>query len=153
MKYLYLLLISISLFSCKEDTAVSPPSLIGSTWLLVESRGKDFGVYASVSQDFKWQKFERGGSGGFGYEFKKDTVTEIDYPCQSCYRAPFYHKVTYMREDSTLKITSNRNYLFVIFGYNENKILRLTNDTLVIGSTNIGREGGTYNEFKLVKWK
>ncbi len=144
---------SISLLSCKEDIAVSPPSLMGSTWNLIEWRGKEMGIFTSPPQDFKWQKFERGGSGGFGYEFKKDTITEIDYPCEGCYRAPFYHKIAYIREDSTLKITSNRNYLFVIFGYNENKILRLTKDTLVIGSTNIGRDGGGYSEFKLVKWK
>ena len=153
MKYLSLLLISISLLSCKEDNAVSPSSLIGSTWHLVESRGKFLGIYPFLSQDFKWQKFERVGTGSMIYEFKKDTIIEIDNPDPFSCRAPFYHKVAYTREDITLKITSNRNYLFLVFGYNENKILKLTNDTLVIGSTNIGRDGGTYNEFKLVKWK
>lgn len=153
MKYLSLLLISISLFSCKEDTAVSHPYLVNTKWDLIETRGKDFGVYAPLSQDFKWQKFERVGTGSMIYEFKKDTITEIDNPSPFSYRAPFYHKVAYTREDSTLKITSNQNYLFVIFGYNKNKIIRLTNDTLVIGSTNMGRDGGSYSEFKLVKWK
>ena len=152
MKYLFLLSISISLFSCKEDIAVSPPPLIGSTWNLVEYRQKDFGFYTSLSQDFKWQKFERVGTGSMSYEFKMDTITEIDNPGPFSYRAPFYHKVAYMREDSTLKVSIS-NYSFVIFGYNKNKILRLTKDTLVMGSTSIGIDGGTYNEFKLVRGK
>ena len=152
MKYLSLLFISISLLSCKEDIVVSPPPLIGTTWFLVESRGKEFGPYASLSQDFKWQKFKRIDDNSLGYEFKKDTITEIDYPGPLAYRAPFYRKVAYLREDSTLKV-NRTNYLFVIFGNNENKMLRLTKDTLVIGSTSIGRDGGSYNEFKLVRAK
>ena len=151
MKYLSLLLISISLFSCKEDTAVSPPSLIGSTWHLIESR--EHLNLTTPTSAFTWKSFKRQSSGDITYQFSTDSIIEKDYPCYVCYRGLIIRGAKYKRVDKDLKIqTETNNESLIIYGSFSNSIVQLTNDTLIVGKKNVGREGD-YCEFKFVRLK
>jgi hypothetical protein len=151
MKYLFLLIISISLLSCKEDIAVSPPSLTDTKWDLIESR-ENFNLTIKPA-DFVWRKFERQSNGSVTYQFTTDSIIEYDYPCDVCYRGVLIRGAKYSKVDKNLKIQVELNKeLLIIYGNASNNIVRLTKDTLIIGKNNFGREGD-YSEFKFVKLK
>ncbi|MEA5458278.1 hypothetical protein VB796_04480 [Arcicella sp. LKC2W] len=151
MKYSSLLLITIALFSCKKETTISPPSLIGSTWHLVESR-ENLNLTMPISS-FTWKSFKRQSSGDITYQFSTDSVIEKDYPCDLCYRGLITRKAKYSKvdEDFKIQVEPDKESL-IIYGNSSNSIVKLTNDTLIIGKNKIGREGD-YSEFKLVRLK
>jgi hypothetical protein len=151
MKYLSVLFISISLLSCKEDIAVSPPLLTGPTWALIESR-ENLNLTIKPA-DFIWRKFERQSNGSVTYQFTTDSIIEYDYPCAVCYRSLIIRGAKYSKVDKNLKIQVEPNKeLLIIYGNSSNSIVRLTKDTLIIGKNNFGREGD-YSEFKFVRLK
>ena len=150
VRHLALLFILIIAFSCKEEIIIEP-SLNGYVWHLIEIREKP--TCCNQVKFFKWQTFdsEEYGSGGINYKFESDTVTEYNIPCQTCYRGVLIHTAKFSRDGDKLKIEYDNKNRMLIYGNFGNFITKLTNDTLVMGSS-YGREGD-YSEFKFVKLK
>jgi|GEM_PF-3938424 len=148
MKYILLLSISILLFSCKEDNAVSPPSLINTKWDLIETR--EALTCCNFVKDFNWKNYKIDGN-VVTYEFTNNRIEEYSY-CPTCLNTTFIQRGEYMSEDNSLKIIGDSNNTqFRIYGNLGTKIVKLTNDTLIVGK-GYGREGD-YSEFKFIKLK
>ncbi len=148
MKYVLLLSISILLFSCKKDIAISPPSLLNTKWDLIETR--EVPTCCNFVKDFNWKNYKIDGN-VITYEFTSNRITEYSY-CPTCLNTTFIQKGEYLREDNSLKIMGDTNNTqFSIYGNWSTKIIKLTNDTLLIGK-GYGKEGD-YSEFKFVRLK
>lgn len=144
MKNGHIFIILIFLLSCKEDALVSSSIFVNTKWDLVDTR--EAPTCCNFVKDFNWKKYKIDGN-ILTYEFTANRVTEYTY-CPKCPNTTFIKGANYMYEDSLLKID---NLELRICADKGTKILKLTNDTLIVGIS-YGREGD-YSELKLARFK
>ncbi|MDH4460231.1 MAG: hypothetical protein QE277_02325 [Flectobacillus sp.] len=144
MKNAHIFIILVFLLSCKEESIVSSSMFVNTKWDLVQTR-QALSCFDFL-RDFNWENYKIDGN-VLTYEFTTNRVTE-HYYCPKCLETTFIRDATYMDEDSLLKID---NVSLIISGDRETRILKITNDTLILGVSNV--TGEDYCEFKFARFK